>query len=126
MTPRTKARAAPSRLAQRPADLTPQVVEVGLEDEPLRPARKRLALELRVYAREEEDRRVRVGLSDPAAQLRLRRGRRLEYLTLAWNLPEAVGALAAGPLAGSDFLWPQTHSTISECDLSSLRRPHLK
>lgn len=38
---------------------------------------------------------------DPARVAAVRRGRRLEYLTIAWNSAEAAVALVAGLLAGS-------------------------
>ncbi len=38
---------------------------------------------------------------DPGRGAAVRRGRRLEYLTIAWNLAEAAVALIAGLLAGS-------------------------
>jgi divalent metal cation (Fe/Co/Zn/Cd) transporter len=43
-------------------------------------------------------------MSSEARQGALRRGRRLEYLTLGWNLLEAVVSIAAGLRAGSTAL----------------------
>jgi divalent metal cation (Fe/Co/Zn/Cd) transporter len=45
----------------------------------------------------------------------LRRGRRLEYLTLAWNLAEAAIAVAAGWIAGSIALVGFGADSLIEC-----------
>ena len=44
------------------------------------------------------------GTGNPARRDLLRKGRRLEYMTLGWNTAEAVVALTAGVLAGSTAL----------------------
>lgn len=44
------------------------------------------------------------GPAGPAGPAALRRGRRLEYLTIAWNLVEAAVSILAGVLAGSTAL----------------------
>ena len=44
------------------------------------------------------------GVVDPSREAHLRRGRFLEYLTLAWNSVEAVVALGSGVFAGSTAL----------------------
>jgi len=41
---------------------------------------------------------------DPTATLKLREGRRLEYLTIAWNAVEALVSIVAGVFAGSTAL----------------------
>jgi divalent metal cation (Fe/Co/Zn/Cd) transporter len=45
----------------------------------------------------------------------VRRGRRLEYLTLAWNSLEAAGAILAGLLAGSIALVGFGFDSVIEC-----------
>ncbi len=45
-----------------------------------------------------------LALADEERSGHLRRGRALEYLTLGWNLVEAVVAITAGALAGSSAL----------------------
>jgi divalent metal cation (Fe/Co/Zn/Cd) transporter len=45
----------------------------------------------------------------------VRRGRRLEYLTLAWNSVEAVAAIAAGLIAGSIALVGFGLDSVIEC-----------
>jgi len=42
--------------------------------------------------------------TDPSRSNELREGRRLEYLTIAWNAVEAVVSIAAGVVAGSTAL----------------------
>lgn len=41
-----------------------------------------------------------------------RRGRRLEYFTIVWNILEGIVAVAAGAVAGSIF-WLDSESTAS-------------
>jgi divalent metal cation (Fe/Co/Zn/Cd) transporter len=52
---------------------------------------------------------------DPAITQSLSRGRRLEYLTLAWNSLEAVGAITAGLIAGSIALVGFGFDSVIEC-----------
>ncbi len=50
----------------------------------------------------------------------MRRGRRLEYLTLAWNSLEAVAAIVAGLLAGSIALVGFGFDSVIECSSGAI------
>lgn len=50
----------------------------------------------------------------------LRRGRRLEYLTLAWNSAEAVVSIVAGLLAGSIALVGFGFDSVIECSSGAI------
>lgn len=54
-------------------------------------------------------------LPDSAIPQLLVRGRRLEYITLAWNSLEAVGAIVAGVIAGSIALVGFGFDSVIEC-----------
>jgi divalent metal cation (Fe/Co/Zn/Cd) transporter len=54
-------------------------------------------------------------LQSPQSPAALQRGRRLEYLTLAWNSLEAVAAIGAGLIAGSIALVGFGLDSVIEC-----------
>jgi len=54
-------------------------------------------------------------LSDPAMMRSLISGRRLEYITLAWNSVEAIASIVAGLLAGSIALVGFGFDSVIEC-----------